>query len=91
MSLRTVEPGDLHEGEEFMMSFSLSDEGEVRLSDLGEVTGKLFEKIYPVLYKAKQQAGAGIEEPVKSAAVYIRTAVEKERNRLKGRMRTRRA
>jgi len=86
-----AEPEDLREAEEFMLSFALSDDGGVVLSELGEATGKLFEEIYPVLYRAKQRAGMGIEEPVKSGGPEIRAAVEKERTRLTGRMRKRQA
>lgn len=87
-----VEPDDLHEVREFMLGFVLSDDGGVVLSDLGEATRELFEeKIYPVLYQAKQESGVEIEEPVKDAGPEIRAAVEKERTRLQGRMRKRRA
>jgi len=87
-----VEPEDLHEVQDFMLGFALSEHGEVVLSDLGEATRELFEeKIYPVLYQAKQEAGAGVEEPLKDAGSEIRAAVEKERTRLQGRMRKRRA
>ena len=50
-----VEPEDLHEVENFMLGFALSDDGGVVLSDLGEATREFFEeKIYPVLYQAKE-------------------------------------
>ena len=85
-----VEPEDLHEAENFMLGFALSDDGGVVLSDLGEATRELFEeKIYPVLYQAKQKAERGVEEPVKNGGPGIRAAVEKERTRLQGRMRQR--
>ena len=87
-----VEPEELHEVQDFMLSFALSDDGEVVLSDLGEDTRELFEeKIYPVLYQSKQEAGAGVEEPVKGRGPGIRSAVEKERTRLQGQMKKRRA
>jgi len=87
-----VEPEDLHEVENFMLGFALSDDGGVVLSDLGEATRELFEeKIYPVLYQAKQKAERGVEEPVKNGGPEIRAAVEKERTRLQGKMRQRRA
>jgi hypothetical protein len=87
-----VETEDLHEVQEFMLGFALSDDGGVVLSDLGEGTRELFEeKIYPMLYEAKQETGAGAEEPVKDAGPEIRAAVEKERTGLQGRMRKRRA
>jgi len=83
-----VEPEDLHEVENFMLGFALSDDGGVVLSDLGEATRELFEeKIYPVLYQAKQKAERGVEEPVKNGGPEIRAAVEKERTRLQGKMR----
>src|SRR5438132_14408370 len=57
-----VEPEDLHEVQDLMLGFALSDDGEVLLSDLGEGTRELFEeKIYPVLYQSRQDAGAGAE------------------------------
>jgi len=74
--------------EDFTLGFALSDDGGVVLSDLGEATRELFEeKIYPVLYQAKQKAERGVEEPVKNGGPGIRAAVEKERTRLQGRMR----
>lgn len=87
-----VEPEDLQEVQEFMLDFALSDDGGLVLSDLGEATRKVFEeKIYPVLYRAKQKSEAAIEEAVKDAGPQIRAAVENERTRLHGRMRKRRA
>ena len=83
-----VEPEDLHEAEDFTLGFALSDDGGVVLSDLGGATRELFEeKIYPVLYQAKQKAEKGVEEPVKNGGPEIRAAVEKERTRLQGKMR----
>src|SRR5438132_11345250 len=62
-----VEREDLHEVQDFMLSFALSDDGEVVVSDLGEDTRELFEeKIYPVLYQSKQEAGAGVEDRSKA-------------------------
>lgn len=84
-----AEPEDHREMKDFMLSFALRDDGGVVLSELGEATGKLFEKIYPVLYRAKQRSGAGIEEPINDGGPEIRAAVEKERTRLAGRMRKR--
>ena len=83
-----VEPEDLHEAEDFTLGFALSDDGGVVLSDLGEATREFFEeKIYPVLYQAKQKAEREVEEPVKNGGPEIRAAVEKERTRLQGKMR----
>jgi len=77
-----VEPEDLHEVQDFMLSFALSDDGEVLLSDLGEGTRELFEeKIYPVLYQSKQEAGAGVEEPVKAEG---RESGQRSRKRERG-------
>lgn len=78
---------DVHLVKDFMVSFRLSDDGEVELSEIGEDTEDLFQdKIYPVLDRVKMEVCAGRDEATAEGKRRIREAVQEERTRLAGTM-----
>jgi hypothetical protein len=81
---------DVHLVKDFMVSFRLSDDGEVELSEIGEDTDDLFhDKIYPVLDQVKMEVCAGRDEVTAEGKRRIREAVQEERTRLAGSMKRR--
>jgi len=88
--LGNAEPQDVHLVKNFMVSFHLTDDGEVALSEMGEETDDLFgQKIYPLLYQTKDEVDDGRDVPTAARRRRIRQAVEEERTRLAGKMKRR--
>ena len=78
---------DVHLVKDFMVSFRLTDVGEVELSEIGEETDDLFhDRIYPVLGRVKMEVCAGRDDATAEGKRRIREAVQKERTRLAGTM-----
>ena len=81
---------DVHLVKDFMVSFRLTDDGEVELAEVGDATDDLFhEKIYPVLDRVQMEECGGRDEPTAKGKRRIREAVQKERTRLAGTMKRR--
>ena len=81
---------DVHLAKDFMVSFRLTDDGEVELAEIGENTDDLFrEKIYPVLDRVQMEECGGRDEPTAKGKRRIREAVQQERTRLAGTMKRR--
>jgi len=85
-----VEQEDVHLVKDFMVSFRLTDDGEVELAEVGDATDDLFhEKIYPVLDRVQMEECDGRDEPTAKGKRRIREAVQQERTRLAGTMKRR--
>jgi len=64
-----VEPDDLHPVSDFMLSFKLTDNGALEVSEMGEDTQELFNQtIYPVLFQARMKVDSASEATPKSRA-----------------------
>jgi len=85
-----VEPDDLHPVSDFMLSFKLTDNGALEVSEMGEDTQELFNQtIYPVLFQARMKVDSASEATPQVKSRIIREAVREENSRLEGKMKRR--
>jgi uncharacterized protein YciU (UPF0263 family) len=85
-----VEPDDLHPVSDFMLSFRLTDDGALEVSEMGEDTQELFNQtIYPVLFQAKMRVSGADQVTPQVKRRMIREAVREEETRLEGMMKRR--
>jgi hypothetical protein len=83
--LGEAEPDDLHLVSDFMLSFKLTDDGDLEVSEMGEDTQDLFNQtIYPVLFQAKTKVDGADQATPQVKRRIIREAVREENTRLEG-------
>ena len=84
-----VEPDDLHPVSDFMLSFKLTDNGALEVSEMGEDTQELFNQtIYPVLFEARMKVDSASEATPQVKSRIIREAVREENSRPEGKNET---
>ena len=72
-----------------MLSFKLTDDGALEVSEMGDVTQELFNQtIYPVLFQAKIKVDSASEATPQVKSRIIREAVREENSRPEGKNET---